>query len=273
MPLPSALIGSTGLVGGTLLAQTRFDDLFHSRNIEQIAGRRYDTIVCAGAPAQKWLANRHPATDDAAVDRLTRALARARADRLVLISTVDVLPVPVEVDESTEIDPARLATYGRNRFTLERFALNYFDTLVVRLPGLFGTGLKKNIVFDLLHDNALGAVHADAVFQFYPLERLWADVQAANRLGERLVHFSAAPVSVREVAREAFGREFDNRPTGVVPARYDFRSRFAGRLGGSDGYVVPRAEVMTAMRRFVAAERGRTHATGVLEPGLGRRAG
>ena len=35
----SALIGSTGFVGGTLMRQTRFDEQFHSTDIETIRGR------------------------------------------------------------------------------------------------------------------------------------------------------------------------------------------------------------------------------------------
>src|SRR5947209_18546431 len=99
-----ALIGYTGLVGGTLLRQTRFDDLYNRGNIESIAGRSYDLLVCAGAPAQKWLANREPGPDRANLERLMTALATVKARQVVLISTVDVWPIPVDVDEGSRID-------------------------------------------------------------------------------------------------------------------------------------------------------------------------
>ena len=49
--MKTALIGSTGFVGGNLQRQAAFDDGYHSRNIESLAGKSYDLIVCAGAPA------------------------------------------------------------------------------------------------------------------------------------------------------------------------------------------------------------------------------
>src|SRR5438132_8679966 len=119
--MTSALIGYTGFVGSTLLRQTRFDDLYNRGNIESIAGRSYDLLVCAGAPAQKWLANCEPEPDRANLERLMAALATVKARQVVLISTVDVLLVPVDVDESAVIDMVSQQPYGRHRYELERF--------------------------------------------------------------------------------------------------------------------------------------------------------
>jgi nucleoside-diphosphate-sugar epimerase len=179
-----------------------------------------------------------------------------------------VLPEPNGADEDTPIDVARQQPYGRHRHELERFAHAHFpNALTVRLPGLFGPGLKKNALYDLLHGNETHKIHSGGVFQFYPLVRLWADLNRAAALGVPLVHFATAPLSVREIAAEAFGLDFVNElPT--PPARYDFRSRHAAALGGADGYLYGRDAVLDELRRFVAAERSRLRATGILEPGL-----
>jgi nucleoside-diphosphate-sugar epimerase len=149
-----------------------------------------------------------------------------------------------------------VSAYGRHRLMLECLAAAQFPrVLCVRLPGLFGPGLRKNALFDLLHDHDLHKVHADGVFQFYNLCRLWADVRTALDAGLALVNLATEPVSIREVAREAFGMEFANDP-GTRPARYDVRTRHAGLFGGCDGYLDPREEVLAELRAFVAAERG-----------------
>ena len=247
---PSALIGYTGLVGGTLHRTTSFDALYNSTNIEEIAGRTFDTIVCAGAPAEKWKANQNPEQDRQTIGRLTAALSQARAARVILISTTDVYPSPIGVDEETNLDDAHGAPYGQHRLELERFVTARFDTLVIRLPSLFGRGLKKNIVYDLIHDNQVDRVHADGVFQFYGLHNLSRDLRIALDAGLKLVNFATEPVSVREVARHAFDREFDNRPPGT-PLRYDMRSRHAPLFGGREFYLYDRQTVLAELRDFV----------------------
>jgi hypothetical protein len=253
--MPDALIGHTGFVGGALLRQRPFDDLYNSKNVEQIAGKSIGLLAVSAMPAAKWIANRDPAGDRVVLDRLAGCLRQVRAERVILMSTVDVYPNPVGVDEDSPIDPAQQQTYGRNRLLLEQIVAELFPrVLVVRLPGLFGPGLKKNAVYDLLHNNDVHTIHAGGVFQFYNLDRLWADVQIADRAGLTLVNFATQPVSVRDVAREAFGIDFTNDP-GTPAARYDMRSKHAALFGGRDGYLYSRLQVLGELRQFVEIER------------------
>ena len=67
----NALIGYSGLVGSSLLKQNNFDNLYRSTNISDISDDSFDTIVCAGAPAVKWLANTNPTQDKESIDSLT----------------------------------------------------------------------------------------------------------------------------------------------------------------------------------------------------------
>ncbi|MEG2769570.1 MAG: sugar nucleotide-binding protein, partial [Oscillospiraceae bacterium] len=67
------------------------------------------------------------------------------------ISTADVYKTPQNVDENTPIDENDLQTYGKNRYLLEKWVReNIENHLIVRLPGLFGKGIKKNFLFDML---------------------------------------------------------------------------------------------------------------------------
>ena len=252
--MPDALVGFTGFVGGNLLRQRRFDDLYNSRNIESIAGKEYELLVCAGAPAEKWKANRDPETDHANIQRLLTSLQQVRARHVVVVSTVDVYPAPVGVDEDTLIDRNACHAYGKHRLMLEEALAHQFQTTIVRLPGLFGKGLKKNIIFDPLHDNLVQQVHCESVFQFYDLEHLWTDVETARRGGVSLVNFATEPTSVGEVAAAGFGRVFANRPESP-PARYDFKSRHASLFGGHSGYLYNKQQVLSGIAAFVAAER------------------
>ena len=74
--MSTALIGYSGFVGQTILRSQPFDDLYRSTNINNIKGKCYDLVVGAGAPAKKWLANKDPDGDAAAIDNLIENLLR-----------------------------------------------------------------------------------------------------------------------------------------------------------------------------------------------------
>lgn len=250
----NALIGHTGFVGGHILRKREFASLYNSRNIEDIRGRIFDTVICAGVTAEKWRANRDPAADLAAIDRLWMSLREAKAGKLILVSTIDVYPVPRGVDETSAIDSGDAQPYGRHRHELETRASDHFDCLVIRLPGLFGRGLKKNALFDLLHSNEIEKIDSRGVFQFYDVERLSGDMDTALRNDLSLLNVTTEPVSIEEVSTDCFGLTFVNHVV-EQPAVYDVRSIYTNRFGGSRGYMLSRAQVKESLRRWVATER------------------
>ena len=251
--MEDALIGYTGFVGSNLMRSHDFGAKFNSKNIAEIEGQSFSLLVCAGAPAKKWYANLHPEEDRETLDGLMGHLSKVKAERVVLISTVDVFKNPYLADENTPVDMEGLNAYGLNRRRLELFVLEHFENvLIVRLPGLVGKGLKKNILFDFHNDNEVLKIDSRGVFQFYPVSRLWDDIVRSRENGLSLVHLTSAPVSVEEVAREVWGSEFRNEvlPT---PARYDFRSAHAG-LWRRECYQVSRDEEIAAIKEWNRTE-------------------
>ena len=245
-----ALIGHTGFVGSTLLKQTTFDEVYRSTTIEEIKGKEFDLVVCAGAPAQKWLANRDPVSDRQKIEGLISCLATIKTKFFVLISTVDVFIHPQGVDEDTPVEESGLHAYGVHRRLLEKFVVSQFPRhLIARLPGLVGPGLRKNAIFDLLNANNLPAIESRGVFQFYPMVNLWWDIEQARQAGLSLVHLTSEPVSVADVALQGFGREFTQQLPGV-PARYDMQTRY-GRKGR---YQYTARETIQAIRAYAQSE-------------------
>jgi hypothetical protein len=252
--MTDALIGYTGFVGTTLLRQRSFDNLYRSTNIGEIAGKRFETIVCAGAPAQKWIANREPEADRAAIGALISRLELVRCSRFVLVSTVDVYKSPIGVTEETPVDEEGLHAYGTHRRWLERFVMDRFpDHLVIRLAGLVGPGLRKNVIYDFLHDNQVNTIDSRGVFQFYPMVNLWFDIRIAQDAGLKLLHLTAEPVSVAEVAADGFGKPFEQHVV-ATPARYDMQSRHAALFGGSGNYQYSKRDTIHAIRSYAQSE-------------------
>jgi dTDP-4-dehydrorhamnose reductase len=252
--LNDALIGATGFIGGTLLRQRAFDRLFSRANIEESRGEAFHLVICAAAPAQKWIANREPDADLRNLERLVGSLREIRCRDFVLVSTVDVFSVPDGVDEESAVVEDGLHSYGIHRLALEKSVREMFPrALIVRLPGLVGPGLRKNVIYDFLNGNNLHAIDRRAVFQFYPTVNLWSDIRLALREGLSLVHLTAEPVTVAEVSLEGFGRAFDGETVGN-PARYDMQSLHAAPFGGTGRYQYSRRESLLAIRAYAQSE-------------------
>lgn len=250
--MKAALIGHTGFVGGNLLREYPFAGRYRSTNIETIAGAYFDLIVCAGAPAAKWKANQDPVADRACIGRLIAALERVKTQRFVLISTVDVYGQVNGVDE--DCPPTGATAYGRHRLELEQFVRDRFHALVVRLPALFGPGLKKNAVYDLMHNNQIEKIDSRSVFQFYNVRHLWRDIRIAAGAKLSLIHLATEPVSMAEIARSAFGWEWVNPLPGTPPI-YDLRTRHAALYGGTGGYVAHKMRVLSELADFVRSQK------------------
>lgn len=250
-----ALIGHTGFIGSNLIHQNRFDKTFNSKNIEEIVGQEFDVVVCAGAPAKKWDIDRDTGSDEASLQILKEALSKASIKKLILISTVYVYKNTNGANEDTQIETEGLHPYGLRRYELEQFCKEHFDTLIVRLPGLFGEGLKRSIIFDLLtgnRDHLRRQANSDSEYQYYYLANLWRDIQTALGAGLNLVNFATEPISNEEIARNVFGELFVNHPEGKDKIRYDFKSKNDQLYGGKHGYLYSKQQVLDELKDFVA---------------------
>lgn len=301
----TALVGYTGFVGSNLYASGKIDRAYNSKNIREAYGTAPGLLLYAGLPAAKFLANHAPEKDMEVIREAERNIGAIAPKKLVLISTIDVFPVPNGVDEESPIEAGSLHPYGCNRRQLELWVRGHFpDALIVRLPGLFGANLKKNFIYDFLNpvpsmlteaklaeltaqDGGVGACYGPAengfcklkaltpeqrdelgerlkslgftalhftdsrsIYQFYPLHRLWDDIQTALQNGLLVWHPATEPVSAGEVYYRLTGDEFENH-LAAPPAHYDYRTRYAGLFGGKDGYICDKGTILEEIEEYV----------------------
>lgn len=249
--MKNAIIGYTGFVGSNLINQSKYDYFYNSQNINEIEGKKLDLLVCSGAYAAKWIANQEPIKDRENIQYLINCLQQVKSKKVILISTVDVYKSPNQVNEDTPIILEGLHYYGKHRRELEIFVQDNFDALIVRLPGLFGQGLKKNIIYDFIHNNMLDKICPDSVFQFYNLAHLWQDIQTALSHNLSLLNLATEPTSVREVAQKAFGFEFNNQAE-LTPVYYDMQTKYSDLFQGTkSGYIYDKNQVLAELKNFV----------------------
>jgi nucleoside-diphosphate-sugar epimerase len=155
----NAIVGHNGFIGKNL-SQFIDGDKYNSKNIKTLKNKAYKTIYCCAPGATKWQINKDPESDLQNIKQMLLSLKNAITEKIVLFSTIDVHTFENKV------------SYGGNRLFLEEQIRSIFDNaLIVRLPGLFGPGLKKNTVYDL-QNKRYEFVNINTSFQ-------WLDVRRA----------------------------------------------------------------------------------------------
>lgn len=251
-----ALIGYTGFVGDTInRSDWQFSARFNTTNIDAMKGGRFDTVICAGVYAEKWKANRSPDADWSSIRRLIDALDTVSANRFVLVSTVDVYPRPLGVTEDDIPVRGTAEPYGRHRLELEYWIANKFlSHHIVRLPALFGTGLKKNAIFDLLVGNLTERINPNGIYQWYPVRRIGPDIRRVMEANVRLINVAVEPLRMGDIAKQLFPGVEIGSPD-MPAARYDMRTRHAELLGGKGDYHIDASDAFAELGRYVSAVR------------------
>jgi hypothetical protein len=226
----SALIGYTGFVGSNLKSYHNFDYLFNSSNIERIKGRKFTTVVCAAPSAEKWKINQDPEKDLKVISDLFTLTKTVRCEKFILISTIDVL---------TSTEPV---SYGGNRLAFENMILDHFQekATIIRLPGLFGPSLKKNIVYDL-KNSVTDFVKLDSKFQWLHIKRLseLLDLELASGI----IEIYPEPIHTEELVKSFFPAQLKNCSKSKG-AQYDFIPE--------QGYFMTKAEVLQDLEEYLA---------------------
>jgi nucleoside-diphosphate-sugar epimerase len=247
----TALIGHTGFVGHNIFLQQ--DDaihLYNTSNIHEMYGKEYELIIIAAPGGSRIFANKFPGEDRIGIGALATHLNLVKGiKKVVLISTVEVYSMKNGIDEHAKIDPTQLDDYGRNRHTLEEIMLKEFDSTIIRLPILFGENLKKNFIYDLIHNERIEYINPNNELPLYNLEYLWNDILTALDNDLRLVNLVSEPINVGELAKEIFDIELPENKK--LPLRkYDIWSRHAN-LWGSEPYIESKENVLYDLKKFV----------------------
>ena len=104
--------------------------------------------------------------------------------------------------------------------------------------------------FKSLGFTALNFTDSRNVYQFYPLSRLWADINTALTADLKLWHPATEPVSAGEVYEFLTGETWANELSGN-PVYYDYRTKHANIFGGSGDYLMTKSEILEDIKSFV----------------------
>ena len=81
---------------------------------------------------------------------------------------------------------------------------------------------------------------------------MWNDIQVALDAGIKLWHPATEPVSAAEVYKYLSGEDFVNELEGT-PANYDYKTIYAEKFGGKNGYICDKKQILSEIKEFVEA--------------------
>lgn len=316
--MADVLIGSSGVVEQNLKASWQFDAHYNWANMRAARGQSFDLAVITAAPGSMSAANCDPSYDEQLIQECINHLKCIRAQRVVLISTTAVLDAQSATYTESTTQFETDAAFGRHRRWLEEACRCMFPaSLILRLPELFGPGLKSNFVFDALNPipnvltddifykacfaasdvelvllglvfrrneetelfecqreiavgevgeniaNLLGRIgelapsHTNprTLLQFYPVQRLWNDIQLAIKADINIVHCVVEPASASKIHQTLVGRQ---HPGSVAPLRKEnTRSQYAEVFGGKNGYFLSKEEVLLGLKKYSKKHRSK----------------
>lgn len=154
------IVGSSGFLGNTLLSVSdKYDHEIISitkNNFKQLETESFDILINSATPSKKFWAQNNPYDDFLATVTFTANLVyNWHYTKFIQISTISV--------NDTNKHP-----YTINKKAAEVIS-SHADHLIVRLSNLYGHGLNKGPLFDLLNNKKIH-VHIDSEYSFINTE-------------------------------------------------------------------------------------------------------
>lgn len=187
------LIGYTGFVGSNL-DHSKYDTFINSKNYQHIQNQSFNNVMCCGFTGTKYIANKNPIEDWNRVKQLLDTILTIRCNKFTLISTIDIYA-----------DHA----YGIHRKKIEDILKDYFTEIltIIRLPGIYGKNLKKNAIYDLIHNHNLNQISLKDQYQWYSLFDLESDI--VSNTDKKIIELFPEPILIEEINNAIF--QFDSK--------------------------------------------------------------
>jgi sugar phosphate isomerase/epimerase len=248
----NVIVGYSGFVGSNLLQFYKFDHFYNSSNFHEAINGEYDTIFFCGVPALKWYANKNPEEDFEVIKKITSILETIKVKKIILISTIDVYEyTDSQQTEDYDCDFINNHTYGRNRYLFECFIKEKFvNHYIIRLPALFGKGLKKNVIYDLINNNQIGNIEKYTKFQWYDLDWLKNDIDIVIKNNIRVCNLFTEPLDTIDIL------ELFNYPHNVYKTQsklcYNIKTKYSELFASNTkGYIRDKLMVLKHIKQFL----------------------
>lgn len=243
------LIGSSGLVGQTIQKYEKFDHAFNTKNINTFNNvcKNNDEIFLSCLPATKWLVNKNIQKDIENINNIVNIISKKHYSKVTLISTIDVYnDSPLLSNEDYSPNVSKL-NYGNNRYIFELLVKEYISTdnlKIFRLPSLYNSLIKKNILYDLLNNNNIDKINKNSYYQWYNLDNLHKDIKffSEKYKDEVIFNLFTEPVHTEQILN--MFEHHKNTVSSYDLIEYNYKTKFGEYIDSSEN-------VLNEIKNFV----------------------
>ena len=254
-----ALAGYRGFVGSNIYvrARNRIEGVYDIHNIEKAYGLEPDVLVFAALSSDRRLAASAPYEDYERVMEAQRNIRKINPAKLVIMSTTGVYKNPSGVNEensifevgNNKVEKEGIDPYNLNRYYFEEWAKRtYPELLIMRLAKPYGLNDKSNFIKGLADEDVMKHIDPKSKYQFYPLGRIWEDIQTAIAENIRVVNMTSEPVAAEEIYSSLTGKSLDQPAEDNVEKKtlitQDVMTIHAKKFGGNGNYICTKSEIL-----------------------------
>ena len=247
------LIGNSGLVGSTLKNTIKFDYEFNSKNLLdllKVNDTNQSSLYLACLPATKWVVNKNPKKDFDNIKNIVDVICQKEFKKVILISTIDVYHGSALKSNEDSVPIVKDLNYGSNRYIFEILisqTVKSADIKTFRLPAVFNSKIKKNILYDLIHNNNVSLINKNSCFQWYNLDALSFDIESlsAKFSSELVFNLFSEPLNT-EVIVNLFPKLSSQVPFLENKIEYDFQTKY-----NPTGYIKNQQAVLSEIKSFI----------------------
>jgi nucleoside-diphosphate-sugar epimerase len=168
------VLGGGGFIGSAICRYLEshrilFQSIVRENYLSHV-GKACDIFINANGNSKKYIAEKDPLFDfDLSVRSVRSSIHDFNFKKYVYLSSCDIYE-DCSSDKTTQEDfplsKLNVSTYGFHKYLAEEVVKGKCqDWVIARMGGFVGTGLKKNPVFDILHNQKLW-LHPDSQLQY-----------------------------------------------------------------------------------------------------------
>lgn len=237
------LVGYTGFVGSNC-DLTSYNDLINSKNIKDYRNEQFDLLVVAAGDARKWFANSNPKLDVKNLSGLFFDLIKIKTKKIIYFSSIDIYGNNSVNENDFEI---KNHPYGINRFWMENLIKNHFDDVsIIRLGGLFGKNLKKNLIFDGINKrlDQIENYNLESTFQFFNLNHIELLIEEIILKKIPIINAVSEPITTKEILN-TIDLDFSELNFSSNKVSYNIKTLYR-----KTGYLYNKKEILQNLRNF-----------------------